>query len=390
LGFIQAFKLAIKSLAGSKMRAFLTMLGIIIGVGSVIILVSLMQGLTGEVTSMFEGMGTNRLTVTVTGRGSSRNLDVDDMYEFYEENRDTFLALSPSVSVRGTLKIGSDSYTTTQVSGVSEEYNKIDDFTLDEGRFLSYTDMETRAKVCVVGSYLNQTVYNGRAVGDTLKLGGSTYTIVGTLSEQDDSSESSSDDCVYIPYTTAAKLSFGSINSYTFATIDTSYNDKGTDLLDNLLYSVFQNEDYYSISDMQSLIDSMTEMTDMMTMVLVGIAGISLLVGGIGIMNIMLVSVTERTREIGIRKSLGAKRRDIMRQFVIEAGTTSALGGVIGIVFGIVVAQVIGNLISLNATPSISAIALSFGVSVTIGVVFGFMPANKAAKLNPIDALRYD
>ena len=167
-------------------------------------------------------------------------------------------------------------------------------------------------------------------------------------------------------------------------------NEEATTLIDNTLYEVFENEDYYTISDMQEMVDEMEEMTSMMTMVLVGIAGISLLVGGIGIMNIMLVSVTERTREIGIRKSLGAKKKDIMRQFVIEAGTTSALGGVIGIAFGAAVAVALGQVIGIDAQPSLSAVGLSFGVSVFIGVFFGFMPANKAAKLNPIDALRYD
>ena len=250
--------------------------------------------------------------------------------------------------------------------------------------------MENRSKVAVVGSYLNGSVYGGRAVGQTIKINGNTYSIVGVLAEQDDSSEGSSDDCIYIPYTTAAKLSFGAISSYTFATRDVSLNSAATTVLDDMLYEVFQSDDYYNISDMQEIVDSMEEMTSMMTMVLVGIAGISLLVGGIGIMNIMLVSVTERTREIGIRKSLGAKKRDIMRQFVIEAGTTSALGGLIGIALGIAVAAVLGKAIGINAEPSVFAIGLSFGVSVFIGVFFGFTPANKAAKLNPIDALRHD
>ena len=230
----------------------------------------------------------------------------------------------------------------------------------------------------------------GDAVGQTIKVNGNALTVVGVLEEQDDSSEGSADDCVYLPYTTASKLTFGAISSFLFATWDASLNSEGTTLIDNALYAVFQNDDYYMISDMQEMVDSMTEMTNMMTMVLVGIAGISLLVGGIGIMNIMLVSVTERTREIGIRKSLGAKKKDIMRQFVIEAGTTSALGGVIGIVFGSVVAVIAGQIIGMTTTPSVGAVAISFGVSVFIGVFFGFMPANKAAKLNPIDALRYD
>ena len=389
MGVYQAFKLALKSLAGSKMRAFLTMLGIIIGVGSVIILVSLMQGMTGEMTSMFEDMGTNTLTVSIFGRGSSRSVDVDDMYDLYEENDALFLSMSPTVQVQGSVKVDSETYSST-VSGVSEDYASISKLDLEEGRFLSYTDMENRSKIAVVGSYLNGSVYGGRAVGQTIKINGNAYSIVGVLAEQDDSSEGSSDDCIYIPYTTASKLSFGAISSYTFATRDVSLNSAATTVLDNMLYEVFQSDDYYNIGDMQEMVDSMKEMTSMMTMVLVGIAGISLLVGGIGIMNIMLVSVTERTREIGIRKSLGAKKRDVMRQFVIEAGTTSALGGLIGIVLGIAVATALGKAIGINAEPSISAVGLSFGVSVFIGVFFGFMPANKAAKLNPIDALRHD
>ena len=391
MGVTQAFKLALKSLAGSKLRAFLTMLGIIIGVGSVIILVSLMQGMTGEVTSMFEDMGTNMLTVSITGRGSSRTVDVDDMYALYEENTDTFMGMSPTVSIMGTVKSGtdSDSFGSTAVSGVSEQYAEINGYALREGRFISYTDLEARSKVAVVGTYV-ANMLGGSAVGQTIKVNGNALTVVGVIEQQDDSTEGSADDCIYLPYTTASKLTFGEISTYTFATWDPDLNAKGTTLIDNALYEVFENEDFYTISDMQEMVDSMEEMTSMMTMVLVGIAGISLLVGGIGIMNIMLVSVTERTREIGIRKSLGAKKKDIMRQFVIEAGTTSALGGVIGIVFGAVVAVALGQGIGIDAQPSLSAGGLGFGVSVFIGVVFGFMPANKAAKLNPIDALRYD
>ena len=391
MGVTQAFKLALKSLAGSKLRAFLTMLGIIIGVGSVIILVSLMQGMTGEVTSMFEDMGTNMLTVSITGRGSSRTVDVDDMYALYEENTDTFMGMSPTVSIMGTVKSGadSDSFGSTAVSGVSEQYAEINGYALREGRFISYTDLEARSKVAVVGTYV-ANMLGGSAVGQTIKVNGNALTVVGVIEQQDDSTEGSADDCIYLPYTTASKLTFGEISTYTFATWDPDLNAKGTTLIDNALYEVFENEDFYTISDMQKMVDSMEEMTSMMTMVLVGIAGISLLVGGIGIMNIMLVSVTERTREIGIRKSLGAKKKDIMRQFVIEAGTTSALGGVIGIVFGAVVAVALGQVIGIDAQPSLSAVGLSFGVSVFIGVFFGFMPANKAAKLNPIDALRYD
>ncbi len=393
MGFAQAFRLAIKSLASSKMRSFLTMLGIIIGVGSVIILVSLMQGMTGKMTSTFEEMGTNRLTVSISGRGSSRTVDVDDMYALYDENGDVFSSMSPTVSMAATVKKGSDSdsYESTTVTGVSEQYGDIDNLELDSGRFLSYIDMSNRKKVCVVGSYIAQTAFGTTdAVGETIKLNGNVFTVVGVLTEQDDSTSASSDDCMYVPYTTASKLGRSRVSSFTFMTTSTDYNEEGTTLLDNALYEVFQSEDYYSISDMSEMLSTVEELTGTMTLVLVGIAAISLLVGGIGIMNIMLVSVTERTREIGVRKSLGAKRKDILRQFVIEAATTSAVGGLIGIVFGAGVAILIGKIVDLSVSPSVTAVSVSFGVSVAIGVFFGFMPASKASKLNPIDALRYD
>ncbi len=390
MNYSQSFKLALKSILASKMRSFLTMLGIIIGVGSVIILISLMQGLTDEVVSQFESMGTNVLNVSIQGRGSSRKVDTKDMYELYENNSDIFMGISPTVTMSSSVKYENTSYSSTSVTGVSEQYNTIKDLSVIDGRFIGYADLNNYNKVCVIGSYLNQICYNGKGVGNTIKINGNKFNIIGVLDEMEDSSEGSGDDCIFIPYTTASKLSYGNISSYVFCTKDSTYNERATNIIDNKLYEVMQNEDYYTISDMQSLTDTVTEMTDMMTLVLVGIAGISLLVGGIGIMNIMLVSVTERTKEIGIRKSLGAKRKDIMSQFIIEAATTSALGGVLGILLGISLSGIIGNLIGLNATPTMIAILISFSISVFIGIFFGFLPANKASKLNPIDALRYE
>ena len=389
MGFYQAFKLAIKSLAGNKMRAFLTMLGIIIGVAAVIILVSLMQGLTGEVTSLFSDLGTEVLTVSVQSRGSTRTLDDDDFYAFYEENNNIFSYMSPNVSVSGLVKYENTEYSST-VKGVSEEYMGIEDLKLADGRFISYSDIEYYQKVCVVGSYLNKEVYGGNAVGNTIKVGGNKLTIIGVLEETADSTEKSGDDLILLPYSTACKIGNTQITSYSFYVKDTGNIAYAENVIDNYLYNIFDSDDYYTIINMQTLIDHMEEMIGMMTMVLVGIAGISLLVGGIGIMNIMLVSVTERTREIGIRKSLGARRRDIMRQFVIEAGTTSAMGGLVGIILGVVVAITLGNAIGINATPTFFAVGVSAGVSIFIGILFGYLPASKASKLNPIDALRYE
>ena len=226
---------------------------------------------------------------------------------------------------------------------------------------------------------------------ETIKLGGEPYTIVGVLEEQGDSSEGSADQCVYIPYTNASKMSWNSsINSYVVTMKDTEKIEISKSVLEEKLTEILGSSDFYQITATQEILDEMNEIIGMLKTALVLIAGISLLVGGIGIMNIMLVSVTERTKEIGIRKSLGAKERHIKQQFVIEAGTISGIGGVIGIFLGGVVAFIIGKLMNMSIIPSITAIVISFGVSVGIGVIFGFLPAKNAANLNPIDALRFE
>ena len=309
MSILESLELALKNIVSSKVRTLLTMLGIIIGVAAVIVIVGLGNGLEGYVTESFSDMGTNTLTVTVMSRGSTRSLDVEDMYDIVEENSEYLDLCSPTVTMAGYVKIGSETVDTTTSTGVSEDYLDIARLTIAQGRNLQYSDMSTRAKVCVIGAYLNQAYFGGNAVGQTLRVGGQSLEIVGVLA---------------------------------------------------------------------------------------GIAAISLVVGGIGIMNIMLVSVTERTREIGIRKSLGAKERYIMQQFVIEAAATSALGGIIGILLGdglsILATQVVERLMeeSLTISPTLAAVALAFGISVGIGIFFGYLPAKKAAQLNPIDALHYD
>ena len=388
---LQSFKLAIRSIWGNKMRSFLTMLGIIIGVAAVIILVSLVNGYMGSVVESFASMGVNQINVNVTNL-SSRSLDVDEMYAFYDEHTDLFDGLSPNVTVSTTIKHGDDSLTSTSVAGRSEQYLEIKDYKLEQGRNLSYADIAARQKVCVIGAYVAQELYGGaeKALGETLKVGGYAFKIVGVAeAQEDDPDQGGTDDFVWLPYSVAVKMSRNAnISSYTFTIIDTTKAEECKTQIENYLYEIFKDDDLYRVTAMSEMLDSLNEQIAMMSGMLGGIAGISLLVAGVGVMNIMLVSVTERTREIGIRKSLGADKSVIMRQFVIEAAVTSSLGGLIGILIGCVATTAVGAAVGINATPTPAAIIISFSVSVGIGLLFGYMPASRAANLNPIDALR--
>lgn len=413
----QSFKLALKSLATSKVRALLTMLGIIIGVAAVIVIISLGDGMQKMMSDQFEQMGANLIQVSVFNSGSSREATAEDMYELVEENPRYLSAVSPYVTVSpATVRSPGDTFAPQSVQGVSEQYDDIRALTVDQGRFLQYVDVLRAQKVCVIGSYINKEYYNGAGLGKTLGLNGYTYTIVGVLSETAESRKGTEDDQVIIPYTNAEQLNSasaaamggsmgtgGMVGGMSMFMLSGTSKDTATaarGIIENTLFKIYGDDDFYMVMTSAEMLDMMNTMMGTMMVVLVAIAGISLLVGGIGIMNIMLVSVSERTREIGIRKSLGAKRKDIRSQFIIEAGTTSAIGGLIGILLGVLLAKLCGTLIGgmmttgssvqFTAVVSPTAIALAFGVSVGVGVLFGYLPANKAAKLNPIDALRYE
>ena len=392
MNILQSFKMAIKSIWGNKLRSFLTMLGIIIGVASVIILVSLVNGQMNYMTEQFSSMGTNQINVNVSNL-SSRSVTVDEMYEFYEKNQDLFSQMTPKISISVTIKNGTETLTDTTVTGVSEQYLDMKDQTLESGRFLQFSDILSRQKVVVAGYYVAWDLFGGvdKAIGETLKIDGVSYKIVGVISRQneDELEAGGSDDVLYLPYSSAVRqTNSANVNSYVFATADTDHTTQAKNAINSFLMGIFKDDDLFRVSAMSELLDSLNSIMSMMSMMLGGIAGISLLVAGVGVMNIMLVSVTERTREIGIRKALGAQKRNIMQQFVIEAAVTSSLGGVIGIVVGSIATTVISSLMGLNATPTPGAVLISFSVSVGIGLVFGYMPANRAAKLNPIDALR--
>mgnify|MGYP003375579702 FL=1 len=390
---LQSFKLAMKSIWSNKMRSFLTMLGIIIGVASVIILVSLVNAYMSYMTDSFSSMGTNQITVNMINL-SSRSVSDEEMYEFYSEQGEVFDEISPMVSIGGTIKHGNDSMTSTSITGVSEAYLSIKGWELQYGRNLQYGDMTGRHKVCVIGTYVADELYGSaeNAYGETLKINGYAFTIVGVVAQQEDEmEEGGTDDFVWMPYTRAVKMARNSnINNYVFTVSDLSQATAAKSQIESFLYERFKDEDLYTVTAMSEMLDELNSMIAMVSAGLGGIAGISLLVAGVGVMNIMLVSVTERTREIGIRKALGARKSVIMQQFVIEAAVTSSLGGIIGIILGSIVTSAVGKLAELSATPTPAVVLVSFGVSVGIGLLFGYMPANRAAGLNPIDALRGD
>ena len=396
MNFYEAFSMAMKNIRSSKTRSILTMLGIIIGVAAVIVITGLGSGMEKYMREQFESMGTDTLSVYVFGRGNQK-MTVDDMQKIVDENSEYLDKMTPSVSFQGSKRVGTESMN-SNVTGVSEDFADINKLDIAQGRTLQYLDIAQRTNVCVVGSFINLKYFGGQALGEKIKLNGRDFTIVGVLDEKADSTEYSADDAIYVPYSTVSRMmNIRDVDSFTITFKDEEMAAEAKTTLENALTEYFNgSSDAFYVQSMSEVLDMMNQSTNMLITILTLIAGISLVVGGIGIMNIMLVSVTERTKEIGIRKALGAKERYIMSQFVIEAAATSALGGIIGIIVGYILSFVASKVIfitlgePLTVAPTMFAILVSVGISAAIGIFFGYMPAKKAARLNPIDALRYD
>lgn len=388
--FIQSFKMSISSILSNKGRSALTMLGIIIGCASVIVLTGVGGGATQSITDSISEMGVNKVTVSMTrGRDSSRSIAIDDMEEYAEENSDVIKYMSPYISQTAMVKNGTVNGM-TNVEGCGIDYEKINSLELASGRFFSDFDIENRRKVCIIGSYQVVEYFDGiNPVGQEIKINGDNFEIIGVYDETEDSSETSGDNKITIPYTTAMRFfKTKNIQTFYFWTVSEDVVETVTDDLEAYITKKLGTDEGFSVSNLTTLLDTMDEMTGTMTTMLAGIAAISLVVGGIGIMNIMTVSVSERTREIGIRKAIGARTTDIMLQFLIEAVVLSGLGGIVGILFGIGIGEAIDKFTTMLYVTQNNMVIMSFIFSLAVGIIFGITPARKAAKLNPIEALR--
>jgi putative ABC transport system permease protein len=387
--FIQSFKMAIKSILGNKFRSALTMLGIVIGVASVIILTGIGAGSSQQMTEELESMGTNLITVSINRRASSRSVKIDDIKEFQEKNSQLVSAVSPTISGNATLKYGTTNFTTS-LEGVDSSYEDITKVKLTSGRFIGENDVENRSNVVVVGTYIQQEAFGGEnPVGQEIKLNGKLFKIIGVYEEASDSTEKSEDNKITMPYTTAMRfVKNTNITTFYVSAASEDVNGMAVAALKSFMTRKLGSDEGFTVMSMKEILDTMNQMMSIMTNMLAGIAAISLLVGGIGIMNIMTVSVSERTREIGIRKAIGARTTDILLQFLIESVILSCMGGVIGILFGIGAGMGVGALLGIQFAAETGMMTMSFLFALFVGVFFGLSPAKKAAKLNPIEALR--
>ncbi len=390
MGFIQAYKMAIKSIRSNKVRSFLTMLGVIIGVSSVIAAVGFAQGSTKSMTDTIESLGTNLIQVNIFGRNSNRKVTYDQIKEFAEENSAEIAAVAPTSSANGTVK-----YKTlnreTSIMGTSPDYSLIKSVKAQSGRFIVQNDVDNMQKVAVVGTAVINDIFEGAdPLGQKMKINGQMFTVVGVLEEKDDGQDDGADDTVIIPITVAQRLfSTATIRNFSIQAASPDTVETAMKKLEAFLEKTYKDTDAFRVFNQAQMLESLDSVTGTMTAVLAGIAAISLIVGGIGIMNIMLVSVTERTREIGIRKAIGAKKKNILVQFLIEAIIVTGIGGILGVLIGVsIIHFFIGGLELVPEVYSIPWIIISFSISLIVGVVFGLFPAFKAASLNPIEALR--
>lgn len=400
------FKIALRALANNKMRGFLTMLGIIIGVASVITMLAIGQGSKKSIQAEISEMGSNMIMIQPGGdiRGGVRQeassmetLKLEDYQNIVDETR-YVAAVSPSVNSSGQVIYGANNAPTT-IYGISPDYMEIRRYKVEDGEMFTEQDIAVAAKVCVVGKTVVDNLFPGgeNPVGKVIRFQKLPFKIVGVLESKGyNSMGMDQDDLILAPYTTIQKkvLAITHLQGITCSALKEEYTEQAIDEISEILRRNHKlkagEEDDFTIRSQQELSSMLTSTTDMMTVLLAAVAGISLLVGGIGIMNIMYVSVTERTREIGLRMSIGAKGIDILSQFLIESILISVTGGLIGVIFGVGSAIVVNQVAHFPIYIQPWSVLLSFLVCTATGIFFGWYPAKKAAQLDPIEAIRYE
>ena len=389
--FKDNLKMAWENIINNKMRSFLTMLGIVIGVASIIALITIVEGATESITTEISSFGANKITIQITGTQLKTGLLDRDIKKLGEI--DNIVGVAQTVNDKSNIVFNKKVYENVSIQGKNDVHFSQTADLVKLGRGINILDIDGENRVCLIGSdIVKELFYDINPIGKEMKIGGITYKVIGILEESQGFSMSNNNESVIIPYTTAMNY-FGTryINSVDMYMKDGEISDTTTKNIEAVLNASFNNkENAFFISNMQSMIDTIENVTGMMGMLLGGIAGISLLVGGIGIMNMMLVSVTERTTEIGLRKALGAEPKRIQQQFLIESVVLSLVGGIIGIILGAILAYLVSIILDNPFTLSYITILGAMGFSSAVGVIFGITPARKASRLNPIDALRSD
>ena len=394
--FCESVSMSVSNIMGNKMRSFLTTLGIIIGVAAIIALMTVVQGAIDTMNAQFDAMGLGTLRITISGTAIKRGVTDAEIGQILDCEH--VAGVSPSLSATVTAKRGDVWSDAIVVSGNSDEYVRHNPDLLKRGRAINAIDVEQSLRVCLMDGNAARTLFYGEdPVGQTLYLAGIEYTVVGIIDEEENASLFSqilmggrSDGTVYLPYTSAKKLlGTSTVSTLEVYVTDPDETDTAIEEMEAVLDGIFNYKDNaYTIINMESMTDALNLMTSMLMSLLVGIASIALVVGGIGIMNMMLVTVTERTTEIGLRKALGAEPGQIQIQFLLEAIILSLLGGLMGVVVGLGVSYAICLNTDIAFSLNTFAIGLGVSFSAAVGIIFGWAPARKASNLNPIDALR--
>lgn len=388
--FKESIKMAWSNIIHNRMRSFLTVLGVVIGVASIIALITIVQGATGSITSQISALGADKITVTAMGTPFKQGLNENDLQRLSQV--ESVSSISPTITSKTSIAAASIAKTDVNVQGKNDVYFTLNKDLISAGRGFNILDIKNKTKVAVIGSDIVKELYFGKSpIEQTILINGNTYTVIGILKPSSGFSMGSTNESVLIPYTSAmSSLGVKSITNLDVYMADSAQSDTIIKDIELVLNEAFNYKDKaFSVFNMQDMLDTIGDITGMMSLLLAGIASISLIVGGVGIMNMMLVSVTERTTEIGLRKALGAEPASIQLQFIIEAIFLSMFGGIIGLIIGVLIAFISALLIGFTFSLTVGTVLLAVGFSAAVGIIFGYFPAKKASKLNPIDALRH-